>query len=117
VPEHFPRHVRLLNQKDFNFVFADARPFRSQAFTLLVRKNKLLHPRLGLAISKKAAHKAVARNRLKRLLRESFRCRQNQLPNVDIVVLAKPEAVNMRNHEITRILDQQWDSISKKYTE
>ena len=112
VPAHFPRVVRLLNQEDFNFVFADARPFRSRAFTLLVRNNNLTHPRLGLAISKKAVRRSVDRNRLKRLVRETFRNRLNQLPGVDIVVLAKPEAVNMRNHEITQILAQQWARIA-----
>ena len=117
VPEQYPRHVRLLDQKDFNFVFAGAKPFRSKAFTLLTRRNNLQHARLGLAISKKAARKAVARNRLKRLVRESFRCWKHRLPNVDIVVLAKPEAVNMRNHEITRILEKQWSSIKNNFTE
>jgi len=115
VPEQFPRHVRLLDQKDFNFVFAEAMPFRSKAFTLLTRQNNLQYPRLGLAISKKAVRKAVARNRLKRLVRESFRCWKHRLPNLDIVVLAKPEAVNMRNHEITRILEQQWSSMIKTF--
>ena len=116
VPAHFPRVVRLLNQEDFNFVFADARPFRSKAFTLLVRNNNLTHPRLGLAISKKAVHRSVDRNRLKRLVRETFRNRMSELPEVDIVVLAKPEAVNMRNHEINRILAQQWARITDNIT-
>ena len=105
---HFPRSARLLQAQDFKFVFAAAKPYRNRAFTLLVRKNNLQHARLGLAISKKAVRKAVQRNRLKRLVRESFRQWQNQLPNIDVVVLAKPEAVNMRNPEIYKALEQTW---------
>lgn len=108
---HFPRSVRLLQAQDFKFVFAAAKPYRNRAFTLLVRQNNLQHARLGLAISKKSARKAVQRNRLKRLVRESFRQWQKQLPNIDIVVLAKPEAVNMRNPEINKALEQNWASM------
>jgi len=114
LPAHFPRCVRLLQQQEFKQVFADAHAYRNRAFTLLVRKNDLSHARLGLAISKKAARKAIQRNRLKRLVRESFRQWQNQLPNIDIVVLAKPEAVNMRNPEINQALERNWVSMKTK---
>jgi ribonuclease P protein component len=48
-------------------------------------------PRLGCAISKKVGG-AVVRNRIRRWVREVFRARQQQLPPVDLVVVAKPEA-------------------------
>ncbi|MBS1225128.1 MAG: ribonuclease protein component, partial [Proteobacteria bacterium] len=70
----FPRRVRLAGQHAFAGVFA--RPVKSSDsnFIVLARANDLTYARLGLAISRKVAKSAVARNRLKRIVRESFRC-------------------------------------------
>ena len=64
---------------------------------------------MGLAISKKAAKLAVARNRLKRIARETFR-QLNDLPPWDFVVMARGQAMlrpndklrqSLRNHFLT----------------
>lgn len=59
-------------------------------FTLIVAKASS-GARLGLAVGRRSAARAVARNRLKRLAREAFR--QASLPPLDIVVSARPNAV------------------------
>lgn len=86
---HFPKSVRLLSPKDFQFVFAQAEKFANRHWTLIVRANGLPYPRLGLAISKKQLSKAVWRNRVKRLARESFRQHKQALSGYDIVVLGR----------------------------
>ena len=47
--------------------------------------------RLGIIVQRRFIATAVARNRAKRRLRESFRRHRDQLPALDIVVLAYPE--------------------------
>lgn len=113
----FPRSVRLLTKKDYQQVFHD--PVRSSdaLFTLLSCKNNLDKPRLGLAIAKKTVAKAVQRNRIKRLVRESFREHQHMLAGNDIVVLAKKGLQDRNNSEIQRSLTQHWERLVKRCAE
>lgn len=90
--EHrFPADRRLLTGAEFDHVFAAAERSSDRYFTILARRNELGRPRLGLAISKRAAKRAVDRNRLKRIARECFRA-QPALAARDYVVLARPAA-------------------------
>ncbi|MGD8498258.1 MAG: ribonuclease P protein component [Chromatiales bacterium] len=106
----FPRTARLLASEAFRHVFR--RPFRSNdpLFTVLARSAAQEHPhaRLGLAISRKCAKRAVDRNRLKRLIRESFRRWHPQLPAVDIVVTCRPAATQASNAEVFSSLERHW---------
>ena len=61
-------------------------------FTVTIRSNQVGAARLGLAVAVKMAGGAVARNRLRRIIRESFRVHQHELPAVDLVVSARPPA-------------------------
>jgi ribonuclease P protein component len=49
-------------------------------------------PRLGLAVSRKVDPRAVGRNRIKRILRETTRRLRPQLAGGDYVVVARPSA-------------------------
>ncbi|MBN2646813.1 MAG: ribonuclease P protein component [Thiotrichales bacterium] len=85
----FDKALRLLNAKDFSYVFADAERFANRNWTLIVRANDKPYPRLGLAIAKKQLAKAVWRNRVKRVAREAFRSHKKALSGYDIVVLGR----------------------------
>ena len=61
-------------------------------FSVTARVNDAGVPRLGLAVAVKVAGNSVARNRLRRIIRESFRLHQQALPAADIVVSARPPA-------------------------
>jgi ribonuclease P protein component len=110
----FTRELRLLTPSHFTFVFNDAIPTGSSAFTLLARHNDISHPRLGITIAKKRVRKAHNRNRVKRVIRESFRLHQHQLPNVDIVVIGKSSAENMTNQELFTLLEKLWKKLAKR---
>ena len=111
----FNRSLRLLSAENYQNVFKNAHRLGNRSFTVLARKNQLGHARLGLAISKKCAKKAVDRNRIKRIFRESFRQNQHQLPSVDIVAMCKPSAISLNNSEIRKQIDLQWHFLRKKF--
>lgn len=48
--------------------------------------NDLGHARLGIVVSKKTARRAVARNYMRRVLREWFRYHRSQMPGQDMVI-------------------------------
>lgn len=113
-PAPFPKSARLLKPAEFSQVFKD--PIRSsdRLFTILaVRNTEQAMPRLGLAISKKHAKRALDRNRIKRLVRESFR-QQHNLPAADLVVMARDVTARASNQEIFDSLSQHWKRLCAK---
>ena len=112
----FKKQAKLLKAADYNHVFD--KPARSSDcyFTVLARPNSLLHARLGLAFTKKRVKLAVARNRLKRISRESFRLSQlgqNTL-SVDYIVLAGPQCTKATNQQLFQSLEKHWQTLNKK---
>ncbi|MBK6688242.1 MAG: ribonuclease P protein component [Deltaproteobacteria bacterium] len=88
----FPREARIRERWEFNRIHQEAPSVHTGSFTVLALPCLAgARPRLGCAISKKVGG-AVVRNRIRRWVREVFRARQQQLPPVDLVVVAKPEA-------------------------
>ena len=107
----FSKQVRLLKADEFSRVFK--KPVRSsnRYLTVLAVPNEIQQARLGLAISKKNAKRAVDRNRIKRLIRESFRLNQQHLPPIDLVVMAKPIAKSADNQQIIHSLQEHWNRL------
>jgi ribonuclease P protein component len=103
----FARHQRLLKGAQFEHVFAAPRRSSDRFFTVLVRDNDLAHGRLGLAVSKKRIRRAVARNRVKRMVRESFRHHAERLYGLDVVVMARDDGV-APSCELRRSLAAHW---------
>jgi len=114
--QSFPKSMRLLNSNDFQSVFDDA-PLRTshQHFLFLARQNQLDRPRLGLVIAKKHIRHAVDRNRMKRLIRETFRVKQQQLAGIDVIVLARKGMNDSTNAVLLDQLNGQWQRLIRKF--
>jgi ribonuclease P protein component len=86
----FPRRYRLTRREGFSRILQQ-RAQISIWFALHSQPNAEPCARLGISVSKRIVPSAVNRNRIKRLIRESFRVRENTGVTRDIVVrLRKP---------------------------
>ncbi|ADJ29860.1 ribonuclease P protein component [Nitrosococcus watsonii] len=110
----FARLMRLADPDDFKQAFTAGGRVSNKAFTVLYRSNSLEYPRLGMAIPRKHFSRAVDRNRIKRLVRESFRQRQRVLGGRDLVVLSKPGINRRSNSELLSCLERQWMRLVKQ---
>ena len=111
----FRRQSRLTQSSQFQRVFRQSQTSGDAYFRVLARANELGHSRLGLAVSKRVARSAVVRNRLKRVVRESFRSHQHILAgdaSLDLVVLPSPRAAAMSSSKLTASLHAHWQKLA-----
>jgi ribonuclease P protein component len=99
---------RLPNAAAFGRVFKKATRSRDKWFTVLCRENEKDVARLGLAISKKNCRQATGRNRIKRVVRESFRQHQAEMAGLDVVVINQPAARSAGNQQLFDSMASHW---------
>ncbi|HCU05009.1 MAG TPA: ribonuclease P protein component [Coxiellaceae bacterium] len=106
----FAKSDRLLNSKEYQLdSFTYYRP--SQALCVWIKLNDQAHARLGLILAKKQIKKANKRNRIKRIIRESFRHHKDLLQNRDIVIGARAGLERWSNQRLRQFLDEQWKKL------
>ena len=113
----FSRQSRLLKAAEFKSVFQQAIRSGDESFRILARANGVQRHRLGMAVAKKGCRKAVNRNRIKRLIRESFRktmANKTPLNAMDIVVLPTPVATDQSNKVLDESLSAHWQRLMRK---
>lgn len=115
----FQKSLRLLNASDYQAVFNDARFKASHQHLLILSRPNTAPisdgtPRLGLVIAKKHIRLAVQRNRIKRILRETFRHHQQDLGGIDAVVLARRGLDQLDSAQLHTLFNKQWARIIKK---
>jgi len=111
----FARQQRLTQASEFKKVFTDPCVKQGdESMLLLGRKNKHNTARLGLAVAKKQLKRAVARNRFKRLTRESFRQNLLILKDMDIVVVARSGSAYKTNRELLDLFAKNWLLLKQK---
>jgi ribonuclease P protein component len=111
----FTAAQRLRQKSDFDRVYREARRSADPFFGVFTRANDGTGARLGLAVAARIIGGAVRRNLVKRLVRESFRAHQHELPAVDIVVNARSAAREADNASIVRSLEKHWQTVIRQW--
>jgi ribonuclease P protein component len=83
---------RIRRRKEFLDIYRKGKRFETRNFTLIISINEAGGKRLGIAVGKRVVKKAIARNRIKRLLREYFRLNKGRLPSsTDMVIIVRKD--------------------------
>ncbi|MBH0084672.1 ribonuclease P protein component [Psychrobacter sp. SCQQ22] len=108
---HFTKEQRLLTPAAFREVFdAPERKIHQSHLMAFVRTNTHDKPRVGMAITKRKVPTAVARNLIKRQIREQFRSKAFRIESKDIVFIVKKSIKDIDKKE----LKNQINNIFKK---
>lgn len=110
----FPAHKRLRRKSEFDAVYARGRRLGNGFFAVTARSNDKQGARLGMAVAVRAAGNAVERNRIRRIIRESFRLHQHALPAVDLVVSARATARGAPRAELHASLADLWKKVIER---
>ncbi|HUZ30301.1 MAG TPA: ribonuclease P protein component [Solirubrobacteraceae bacterium] len=99
-PVRSARGRRLSRSAEFERVYRHGRSTANRHLVLYSFPNPSVEqPRIGLSVSRKVGG-AVQRNKVKRLLREAFAELEPTLtPGHDVVVVARPEALELAERE------------------
>lgn len=78
---------------------------------MLARPNERDGARLGVIVAKRIVRRAVHRNAIRRLIRESFRINQCRLKGLDVIVLVRCVLPKAPNTFFLDCLVQQWQDL------
>ncbi len=109
-----PAQRRLRRKSDFDAAYAGGRRFGNGFFGVTALWNDKGWPRLGLAVAVRTAGGGVERNRIRRIIRESFRLHQHELPGVDLVVSARSRAKDAPGTELHASLVALWKKVKEQ---
>ena len=110
----FKNH-KLSESEDFQRVFKQNKSLRDRYWLILYRPNGLEVSRLGMAVAKKNVKQAVQRNRIKRIIRESFRKKKEDIAGVDVVVLARQGVCKESNRALNTAIVKQWNALEHEF--
>jgi len=112
----FTNQHKLKQPPEFKRVFKKPEVSSDACFRILARAGLGEGSRLGMAVSRQVSKKAVERNRIKRVIRESFRKQfSGDGQRLDIVVLPRRETASICNKALFRSLQSHWSRLESRF--
>lgn len=103
----YPKAKRILKPAEFKPVFNQPLfKIHQPHFMAFAYEAEKDQARLGMAITKKRIPRAVARNTIKRIIREQFRHKHPELPALDIVFILKQSTKGLTNEQMRQQIDE-----------
>ena len=85
------KHHLLRKGWEFEQAYKQGKRLHGEGFTLIFHQNQLDHSRIGISVHRQIKG-AVKRNRIKRIIRESFRLHRDLYPQcADIIFAVRPD--------------------------
>ncbi|MBS25314.1 MAG: ribonuclease P protein component [Gammaproteobacteria bacterium] len=112
--KRFKKNRRLGCSAEYSLVLSSKIRSHDKLFSVVALKNGGAPGRLGVTVSKRTARQAVNRNRIKRVVRESFRKKQKDLLGLDLVAVARAAASGSENLALFDSLACHWQSVIQK---
>ena len=95
-----PRSRILKKKKDFQAVYSRGKSYANRFLVLYVFRSNGFQGKVGFAAGKKLGN-AVKRNRIKRLLRESYRMHQSEIEEgVSLLLVGRKAALAVKCQEL-----------------
>ena len=98
--------VSIKENKDFKRLYYRGKSASQDCLVLYWRRTGAPGCRLGITVSSKVG-KAVVRNRVRRLIKESYRLMEDRIPRgYDFVVVARSRAAEADFHRVSQALEK-----------
>ncbi len=105
----------MTSKLNFNDVLSSNTRSEDELFSVFFIKNKTSHCRLGVSLPKKTIAKATKRNKIKRIIKNSFTVFFQATKGIDVVIRAKKDPQPNTNDKILLSLDQHWKAIMSQH--
>jgi len=105
---------RLKSRTDFSQVFDNPEKLSGKPLLILWKPGKAGCARLGVIASKRVSRLAVSRNRIRRVIRDSFRHAKETLGQLDIIIIARHPCAGLSKSELRKETDILWQRLQRR---